>query len=265
MRLGDVLGVPVVGQNMTGLAGAVGAQHVMDSTPDGYTVLFFQSSMFTNRGAGVSEIQIDDFELVAVAAEVAFSIFVQGASPFYTLQDLINASVAAPDTLMIAQNLGATSHYYAVLLNEAGARLRLVDVGDAAQRVTSLLGGHIHAIPSAFGPLAPHIQAGTIRPLATMNTTRNIVFSDVPTTPELGFPDAVFPMYYFFAFPKGTPGEIVEKFADAVEQVSRSDAYREGILESFQQAPFFMRGPQALNLLREQQAMIYARRDVLRE
>jgi len=265
MHLGQVLGVPVVGQNIIGQAGAVGATHVMNAAPDGYTVLIYQTTMFLNRAAGVSTLNLDQFEVVAIAAQGDFAVVVQAESPFHTLQDLIDASVAAPEGLIFAMNIGATSQLTGVLLNQAGADMRLVDVGDGAQRVTSLMGGHIHAIPTAFGPVMPHLEAGAFRALAIVNTERNIVLTEVPTTVELGFPDAVIPIFYFFLFPRGTPNHIVDGFADALQQVHNMEAYQRGIVETFQQTPFFLRGEAAAQALRAQEAWAYTFRDALRE
>ena len=256
MRLGPILGQSIVAQNITGGGGTVGSTHVLNAAPDGYTVLFMHTTMSVNRAAGMSETTIDDFELVAIAAMGDFAVFVNTNSPFYTLDDLISATIAEPDTLLYSVLTGAVSHVTGILLNQAGAQFRIVDGGDTAMRNTSLMGGHVHAIPSAFGAVVPFIESGDFRPLAVVNNRRNSVFSDVPTTVELGFPNAILPMYYFFAFPRGTPRDIVERFADAVEQVYRMEDYRISISQAFHQEPFFVRGQEALNLFRTQQEQI---------
>jgi tripartite-type tricarboxylate transporter receptor subunit TctC len=96
-------------------------------------------------------------------------------------------------------------------------------------------------------------------------TERNSVFPDIPTTVELGYPDVVLPIYYFFAFPKGTPKEIVDKFAAACEQISKDAGYQAEILKTYQQSPYFKRGDEALTILKEQQAMILKYSDDLRK
>ncbi|MBT9146242.1 MAG: hypothetical protein DDT42_02124 [candidate division WS2 bacterium] len=60
---------------------------------------------------------------------------------------------------------------------------------------------------------------------------------------------------YFIAFPKGTPTEIVNRFTDALEQVSKMDDFNEEMAD-FMQTPFFVRGAEARNILENQQAEI---------
>ena len=252
-RLGPILGQSIVVQNMAGGGGVVGANHVRISPPDGYTVIQWHSGIGVSYALGTSDMLIDDFELAAIIAMPAFSVLVNTSSPFYTLEDLINASIAEPDTLMYAVGMGAPSHATGVLLNLAGAMFRIVDVGDAAMRNTSLMGGHIDAIPSALGAVRPFIESGDFRALAIIDSRRSSVATDVPTVVELGFPEAAFPYYMFLAFPRGTPREIVERFTDALEQVYQSADYRNFLLGTFEQDPFFMRGEEALNRIRAQQ------------
>ena len=252
-RLGPILGQSVVVVNMSGGGGVVGARHVLNSDPDGYTVLKWHTSIGISYALGTGDMLIDDFELAAIIAMTDFALMINTDSPFYTLEDLINATRAEPDTFMYAVGTGAPSHATGILLNRAGASFRIVDVGDASMRNTSLMGGHIHAIPSALGTVVPFMESGDFRPLAVMGPNRNSVFSDIPTATELGF-DVSVPMLMFFAFPRGTPREIVERFADAAEQVYRMPDYRSSLIDTFSQDPFFVRGDAALNMIRAQQA-----------
>lgn len=256
-RLGAILGKPVVASNVTGNAGAIAGTQVKNSAPDGYTVLFWHTSMFVNKAAGVSEMVIDDFEPAVILASVGgYCLVVNAKTPYRSLKDIMDASKSNPDNLIFAMNIGAASQLYGVLLNQAGAKFKLADVGDAAQRVTNLLGGHIAAIPSPVGAAAPYFDSGDFRPLAMMASERNSVFPNIPTTVELGYPQAILPIYYFFAFPKGTPKDIIDKFAAACEQVSKDPEYRANILKTYQQDPYFKKGPEALTILRTQESSI---------
>ena len=249
-RLGPILGQSVVAVNMPGAGGVVGATHVLNSAPDGYTVLMWHSNIIISDIAGTSTLNVDDFELAAIIGMSDFSVIVNTNSPFYTLNDLVNASIAAPDTILYAMATGTVAHIGGLLLNQAGAQFRLVDIGDTAERNVSLMGGHVHAIASGLGTVVPFFQSGDFRALAIINDRRNSVLTDIPTTVEQGFLDAAFPLYYNFSFPRGTPREIVERFTDALEQVYLMEDYRHSIHQTFMQEPFFRRGEEALNHLR---------------
>ena len=263
-RLGAILGQTVVVQNMAGQGGVLGATHVLNSRPDGYTALFWHTSIFTMRAAGLSDMRLEDFELVAVPAQGGFGVVVNGRSPWHTIEDFVAASREDPDNLMFAISLGTAAHLTGVFLNDIGGRFRLVDIGDVAQRTISLLGNHIHGITNPVGPSQPYLESGDFRFLALFTPERNPVFGDIPTAVEMGFPDASLPINYFIAFPGGTPSEIVERFADGLEQVFHMEDYRASILEVFQQAPFFKRGQEALDYMRAQEAFVMRFSDELR-
>lgn len=255
-RLGSILGQTVVVQNMAGQGGVLGSTHVMNSRPDGYTALFWHTSIFTMRAAGMSEMMLDDFELVAVPAQGGFGVVVNGRSPWYTIEDFLAASRETPDELMFAVSLGTAAHLTGVFLNDLGGQFRLVDIGDVAQRTISLLGNHIHGVTNPVGPSQPYLESGDFRFLALFTPERNPVFTDIPTAVEMGFPDASLPINYFIAFPRGTPSEIVERFADGLEEVFHMPDYRASILDVFQQAPFFKRGQEALDYMRAQETFV---------
>jgi len=264
IRLGEILGQTVVVQNMAGQGGVLGATHVLNARPDGYTALFWHTSIFTMRAAGLSDMRLDDFELAAIPAQGGFGVVVNGRSPWYTIDDFLAASRENPDSLMFAVSLGTAAHLTGVFLNDIGGQFRLVDIGDVAQRTISLLGNHIHGVTNPVGPSQPYLETGDFRFLALFTPERNPVFTDIPTAVELGFPEASLPINYFIAFPRGTPSEIVERFTDALEQVYQMDDYRASILNVFQQAPFFLRGQEARDYMRAQEEFVMRFSDELR-
>ena len=65
---------------------------------------------------------------------------------------------------------------------------------------------------------------------------------------EQGF-DVAAPTYYFFAFPKGTPQEVIDTFNNACEQIYKSKDYQDKLTKSYSQTPFFQKGDQAKKTL----------------
>ncbi len=94
----------------------------------------------------------------------------------------------------------------------AGVKLVNVPFKSSGEAITALLGGHIEAciLSGASG----HLDAGTVRILAMAEPERVAGLDDIPTFKEFGYPIVV-PTAYAFAFPKGTPKEVVDRFADA--------------------------------------------------
>ena len=253
-RLQAVLGQPVVVQNISGGGGVVGATQVANSAPDGYSVIQWHTGMSVSNTSGATKLNIDSYELAAIIALSDFTVMVNKNSPYKTFQELKAATLAQPDTLLYGALFNSASHAVGLFMNvKAGAKFRIVDAGDAANRNTGLMGGHFHSIGAVMGTVTAFIQSGDFRPLLIAGNERNPIFKDVPTVKDIGIPDAAFPTYYFFAFPKGTPKAIVTKFADACETVYKSKEYKDELINKFLQNPYFMRGDEALKMFREQE------------
>lgn len=262
-KLTEILGVNCIVTNVTGNGGATGAQQVFDSEPDGNTVLFYHDALYVNNVTGATEFGMDGFELACVAGKNAGNVVcVSTKSEYETLEDLVEASKNGNVTF--ASNVGATTHVMGAMMNAAGANFNLVDMGNASDRIAALMGGQCDAIPNPLGTTQQYLDSGDFRALCLLEDERNEHYPDIPTAKELGY-DASFPIYYFFAFPDGTDQAIVDKFADACEQVSNMKEIQQAQFESFSQSPFFAKGEEAIALEKEQQASVEALRDMLNQ
>jgi len=251
-RLGEILGQNVVIVNMAGNGGATGATQVKNAAPDGYTVLFYHTALLVNELSGTTNFGIEAFEFAAVAAKNPGNVIAVSAnSPYKTLKDLIEASKTASPQLTFAANMGATTYVQGTMLNKVGAKMNLVDFGGSSERIAALLGGHVTAIPNPLGPSIPYLESGEWRALALLEEERNPIYPNVPTAIEQGY-DIANPIYYFFAFPKGTDQAIVNKFADALETINGEAAYQESIMKTYKQNPYFAKTADALKLMQEQ-------------
>jgi tripartite-type tricarboxylate transporter receptor subunit TctC len=82
-----------------------------------------------------------------------------------------------------------------------------------------LVAGRVQAYSGATGTMVSNVKAGQIRPLATFESERVNVFSDVPTIGEAGFPDLTMNAWYGLFAPAGTPRNIIE---DVNKQLAKS-------------------------------------------
>jgi tripartite-type tricarboxylate transporter receptor subunit TctC len=250
------LGVPLVVVDIDGGGGTQGSRKAKDSAPDGYTVLLYHTAMLVNTASGMADYTYRDFEMVGIAGlEPGNILCVAKKSKYNTLKDLMDDSKANPGKVSITGNMGATTYLAALLLNEAGGKLNIVDHGGSSQRVTALLGGHVDVIINPYGTVKSYIESGEFKALATLNEQRNPKFGSIPTAKEQGY-DAVFQYRYFFLFPKGTPKDIVDKFAAAVKKVSADKEYAADIDKAYSQTPMFMNAADSLKFLKTQDDLI---------
>ena len=237
--LSKELGVNVAASNVTGSGGSIASRQVKDADPDGYKVLFFHSAINVNESIGVADFGIHDFNLAAIVAKSPGEVItVRSDSGFKTLEDMYNYSKEHPGELKVAMDTGTMVHVQALMLQKAGFDVSLVDVGGAADRVAALAGGHVDVIINAYGTLKDYLANGEFTALAQTNSERSSGYPDIPTAIEQGY-DLTLEKHYFFAFPKDTPQEIVDKFAAACKTVSETPEYAESIMTAYCQEPFY--------------------------
>jgi tripartite-type tricarboxylate transporter receptor subunit TctC len=235
--MGEFLGQPLSLVYKPGAAGAVGAGFVATSKPDGYVLVGTSHSSvavvpLTNKQVAYS---LDSFEPVACLVESGSLIVVLASSPWLTFKDLIDASKKAPGKITFTSSgTFGTNHLIPEgLAKEAGVKWNHIPSQGSGPAITATLGGHVNMASTAVAPAAPHIKAGTLRPLAAYGNKRLQAFPDVPTLQELGYTIAS-PSYYGILAPKGTPKPVVDAlYAAAQKAVEKYNAQITTRLEPF--------------------------------
>lgn len=218
------LGVPFVCTNIVGAGGAVGARQVKDSAPDGYTLLFFQYAGIIQQMTNVVDFSyIDDFEVAGIPMFDRCNLWLgQAGGRYATLADVVADAKANPGQVNIGiSGTGNMAHYLAELLQEqSGAQFNLVDLGGQSQLQAALMSGQIAGFTAYYANSFSFIKSGDFNVLATYSEGRHPLLPEVPTMGEQGF-DTNFlnDKYYYYAFPKGTPKEIVDTFSAAMKNV----------------------------------------------
>jgi len=121
MLMEKFLGQPINIVNQSGDSGAVGAKTVLDSVPDGYTILFAAESLGTQRVMGLSEMSYDDFAPIIVTVNEPKVIVVGKDSKYKTLKELIDDVTARPDKVkMSCTKHGSSGYVQTLIYNKLG-------------------------------------------------------------------------------------------------------------------------------------------------
>jgi tripartite-type tricarboxylate transporter receptor subunit TctC len=212
--LSERLGQPVVIENKPGASSNISIQAVVNSPPDGYTLLFVPASAAVN----VTLFDQLPFNLLRDIAPVSGLIdfpLVMVANPSFpakTVADLVAHAKANPGKISMASfGTGSTSHVTGELFKMmTGVNMIHVPYRGGAPMVADLVSGQVQVgIDVLTGSLA-HIRAGTLRIIAVAGKNRSEALPDVPTIGETvaGYEAN---SWCGLGVPGGTPGEIVER------------------------------------------------------
>jgi tripartite-type tricarboxylate transporter receptor subunit TctC len=236
-KVKDILGRTVIVENRAGANGALGADYVAKSEPDG-TTLFL-----TTLGAvGVtphmrSDVPYDSIKDFAPITNVVLNttlIVVRAESPFKTMKDLVAAAKAKPGEMTFASTgVGSPPHLTLELLQSvAGIKFVHVPYRGAAPALTDLLGGQVQVFAADAPVLMSNIKGGKIRALGAASGQRNPMLPDVPTLAEQGYANVVVDNWYGLLAPAKTPPAIVAKINDAFVKAINDPVVKKKLIDS---------------------------------
>jgi tripartite-type tricarboxylate transporter receptor subunit TctC len=214
------LGQPVVVENRTGANGALGAEFVAKSEPDGYTLYLTTAGVATVyphlKPAPYDTLR--DFVGVSRVAYNATMLVVNATMPASSARDLAALARERPGKITIAiTGLGSVSHLGAELFQSAaGVTLVEVPYRGAAPAMTDLLGGQLDALFGDGPTVMAQIRTGKIKALAATSHQRSDIFPDVPTFLEQGFADTVADQWAGVLAPAKTPAAVVARLNAAI-------------------------------------------------
>ncbi len=221
------LGQPVVIDNRGGAGGTIGSAFVARAAADGYT-----AGVITTSTHAVS-VSVYPHLPYQPARDFAYAGFI-GTSPYVLA---INRTLQSTDVKALLARLraqgtppsfgsvgvGTVSHLIGEQFSKlANVPLVHVPYRGAAPAYTDLIGGQVQLMFDNPVGLAPYIKSQKIAAIAT--TAPTALLADVPTFASQGIPHFDQQLWYGFAFPKGTPPAIVDKFNAALNKVLRDKA-----------------------------------------
>jgi tripartite-type tricarboxylate transporter receptor subunit TctC len=210
--LSQRLGQQFVVENRPGAGGNVGAEAVVKSAPDGYTLLMVPPAVAANPALyeHLSFDFIRDIAPVAGVVRVPNVVEVNPSLAVNTLPELIAYAKANPGKLSFASaGIGTASHLAGQLFNGmAGVDIQHVPYRGDGPAMVDLIGGQVQVGFATMTASIGHIRAGRLRPLAVTTTQHSDALPGIPSVSEF-IPGFEASSWFGVAAPKGTPPEIV--------------------------------------------------------
>jgi tripartite-type tricarboxylate transporter receptor subunit TctC len=225
-RMRTSLGQPVIVENKPGANGAIGADYVAKSDPDGYTVFFTTVGAVAINPALRGNLAYDpikDFTPVGLAVFNSTMLVVNAAMPVNSARELAALAQTRPVTIGVT-GLGAISHLGLELYQAAaGVKFQAVPYRGAAQAVTDLLGGQLDGLFGDVPTVMTQVKAGKLKALAATSQERSEIFPEVPTFVEQGFADTIANQWAGILAPAMTPPAVIARL-NAAEVDALNDA-----------------------------------------
>jgi tripartite-type tricarboxylate transporter receptor subunit TctC len=212
------LGQPVVIENRPGGGNRVGAEIVLRSPADGYTLFMAASAnVITTQHETVNFVR--DSAAIAIVGQEPIILSVTPSLPPTTLAEFIAYAKAHPGKLTMASpGVGTLPHIAGELFKiMAGVDMTHVPYRGGAPALTDLMSGQVQV--AFMGPAASmgFIRSKQIRPLAVTSDTRAAVLRDVPTVGEF-VPGYEASQWFGIVAPKNTAPEIVARLNREIDQ-----------------------------------------------
>jgi tripartite-type tricarboxylate transporter receptor subunit TctC len=230
-RMGEILGQPIIVENVGGAGGMNGADRVAKAAPDGYT--FLQGTVGTqaqNQSLFKKPAynSLTDFAPVALVVEAPLVLIARKDIPAKDMKEFVAYAKANKDKMQYASaGTGSAIHLGCALMNMVtGLDVVHVPYRGANPAMQDLISGRVDYLCDIITTAKPQIDAGTVKPIAILTKERSPALPNVPTAIEQGFDVEAYTWNAFF-LPKGTPDAIVKKLHDATIEAMKTPAVRE--------------------------------------
>jgi len=190
-KLTERTGQQVVVDNRAGASGTIAIQLVVNSQPDGYTLIMAAGSWGT-----IGSLYKLSFDLQKDLAPIAFVgtspyvLVAQATLPVKNFADLITHARANPGKLTFAGSTPGSLQRLAgeLLKRTAGIDMLYVPYKGTGAVMPDLLGGRLDLAIDNVLILAPYIRKGQLRALGVTSSKRSVVYPELPTLSETGMP-----------------------------------------------------------------------------
>jgi tripartite-type tricarboxylate transporter receptor subunit TctC len=220
-RLAEVLGQPVVIENVGGAGGMLGSAKVVKSAPDGYTMVVGTTADAINQTLYKAPLYNFATDLVpaGLMGNQPTVLLARKDFPANTLQEFASYVRKNPGSVQFGSaGVGSTGHLFCELLNAALGIKNVTHVpyrggGPAMQ---DLIAGRYDYICTLSPTGKPLIDANSVKGIAILQPKRSPELPNLQSTGEQGLPDFDVSTWFGLFFPKDTPEPIVRRLNAAL-------------------------------------------------
>jgi len=222
------VGHPVVVENKEGAGGAIGAQFVARSKPDGYTFLYAAPAVITIAPLlGNASYKYDDLVPVARTTSAPHILASRSDAPFKNISEMFLYAKANPGKLVFGSSGTSTAVHLAgeTMADAAGISLNHIPYKGLSPAITAALGGFVDVVIGLPVAIKPQVDAGKMRAIAQFGANRAAALPDLPTLKESGVNVTLSVDLGFFG-PAGIPPTIMANMNEAIAKAVNTEEFK---------------------------------------
>lgn len=228
-KLTESLGQSVVVENKLGASGAIAAAYAAKANPDGYTLLFAPSSMFTTNPVMFKKLPYSASDFVPISMVATFPLFVVvgQSQPFQSVKDLVEYLKANPSKANFAGAAGIHQLAFELFKSQTGTTGEYIPYKGTNQSVAAVMAGDVLMSMADAAGVAGQLKGGQVRGLAVTARERTVTFPNIPTVVEAGYPGLQMGSWMGLLAPAGTPMPIVRKLQAEVNRIVKTADFKQ--------------------------------------
>ena len=234
-KLSEQLKQQLLVENRPGGDSIPATVHVAKAPPDGYTLLFANTSILTIRVSLYSKLPYDpqrDFAPISMLVTQPTVLVMHPSLAPRSVKELVALAKAEPGKLNYATSGSGTPFHLSAELFKAQTGTDLVHIPYKGFQPASidLLSGRVQLMFATVLDVLPHIRSGKLRPLVYTGFDRHGLLPDVPTTAQAGIRNAESVSFFALVAPSGTPREIIIRLNAEVARIKAQPDVRRRLL-----------------------------------
>ena len=223
-RLGKMLGQTFFIENKPGAGGAIGVDYALHSPPDGYTILFVGSTLFTvlPLAQKVSYEPLEDFVPISITGINGMVFIAAKDAPYATLREFIDYARAHQGKITYSSGGPATNNHLPMAWLGGLEKLDMVHVPfrGGQQALQAVLGKSVDVHFGNSSDLIEPVRSGEVKALAVSTKARMPQLPDVPTVAET-IPGFEYVAWNGYAAAGAVPDEVAARLVPALQTIAK--------------------------------------------